>query len=181
MSMDGKAGSLELAFARTDCAGNVTLPGIGASQVHATAKVVYAKRDAETWRELLGGENAEDVALVQRLAGRWVRTNASSGDAELSTFGCRLVDPAVLFEEPEAPGISRGGATTVGGQPAVTLTYPHRDGGTVTEYVAAQGRPYLLRWTRTGSDQTDVTYYDFETTNPLRPPEANEVVVFEGF
>ncbi|MFF3432102.1 hypothetical protein [Streptomyces sp. NPDC002602] len=178
--VEGNTGSLELAFARTDCAGSITLSGMGMLQVHATKKVVYTKSDADTWRNLLGESDTENDVLVRRLAGQWVKTSATSEYAKASAFGCELHDPAFLFEEPKAPGISRGGATTVGGQPAITLTYPHRDGGTVTEYVATQGRPYLLRLTKTGPEQADITYYDFETTNPLPPPSAGEVVAIGG-
>ncbi|MER6390520.1 hypothetical protein ABT236_18880 [Streptomyces sp. NPDC001523] len=180
MSVDGSAGSLHLAFARTHCAGDITLPGLGMTQVHATKTVVYTKRDTDTWGKYLGGSNSEDQALARTLGGRWVKTSATSEYAEAATFGCELQDPAFLFEEPKEPGISRGSDTTVAGQPAITLTYPHQDGGTVTEYVATQGRPYLLRWTRTGPEPSDITYHDFETVNPLPPPPADEVMAIGG-
>ncbi|MEW2417556.1 hypothetical protein AB0953_28095 [Streptomyces sp. NPDC046866] len=74
------------------------------------------------------------------------------------------------------PEITPGASTTVDGQPAFTLTYPGSQGGTITDYIAAQGRPYLLKRTETGRQPSEITYYDFDTVTQLRPPADHDVV-----
>ncbi|MBT2482733.1 hypothetical protein, partial [Streptomyces sp. ISL-94] len=180
LSGKGLTGTLDLTFVRMDCAGTLTGDGLGRTEIHATTKVVHAKRDAAAWRAVLNGTKAQEDAVVERVADRWVRLDAEHEDARALTYGCGLENPMILLKELETPGITRGAAATVDGQPAITLTYPGPEGGTVTEYVAAQGRPYLLRRTETGQEQSDITYFDFETITQIRPPADSEVVVSQG-
>ncbi|MET9959977.1 hypothetical protein ABZ128_13095 [Streptomyces sp. NPDC006326] len=179
MSAEGRTGSLELAFANVDCAGTVSGDGLGKTEVHSTPEVVYVKRDADTWRAVLNGTKAQEDAAVDRFAGRWVKLGAEREDAAAVSYGCSLMNPHVLQQE-RTPGLTRGAAATVDGQPALTLTYPGESGGTVTEYIAGQGRPYLLRRTETGQEASDLTYFDFETVTQLRAPADSEVVLPEG-
>lgn len=46
----------------------------------------------------------------------------------------------------------------------------------VTEYIAAQGRPYRLKRTETGRESSEFTYCDFDTANHVRPPADSEAV-----
>ncbi|MEU3778329.1 hypothetical protein AB0F11_35025 [Streptomyces sp. NPDC032472] len=71
---------------------------------------------------------------------------------------------------------ARGTVTGEGTTAAFMLTYPGSNGGTATDYIAAQGRPYLLKRTETGPEPYEVTYYDFETVTQLRAPADSEVV-----
>lgn len=175
LAADGTTGALDLTFVRVDCAGTVSGEGLGKMEIHATPKVVYAKRDAEAWRAALKGTKAQEDAVVGRVADRWIKLDAEHSDAKGIAYGCQLADPTILLEG-ETPEVSRGASATVDGQPAIMLTYPGAQGGTVTYYVAVQGRPYLLKRTETGRQPTEFTWYDFETITELRPPADSEVV-----
>ncbi|WP_329448313.1 hypothetical protein OG906_35000 (plasmid) [Streptomyces sp. NBC_01426] len=66
-------------------------------------------------------------------------------------------------------------------EPAITLTYPSQDGVSVTHYVAAEGRSYLLKRveTKAGQVQAELTYWDIKAPTPLYAPPADEVIPFE--
>ncbi|MGP3691258.1 hypothetical protein ACTVZO_42475 [Streptomyces sp. IBSNAI002] len=133
------------------------------------------KRDPEAWRTALKATKAQEDIVVNRIGNRWIKLDAQHSDAKAISFGCQLGNPNVLLQE-ESPEISRGASATVDGQPAIMLTYPGTDGGTVTDYVATQGRPYLLKRTETGRQPSELTWYDFETVTQIPPPAASEVV-----
>lgn len=174
-SGDGMSGAVELTFVRLDCAGTVSGEGLGKTEIHATPNVLHVKRDTEAWRATLKATKAQEDVVVNRIGNRWIKLDAQHSDAKAISFSCQLHDPNIFLEE-EAPEISRGASATVDGQPAIMLTYPGTDGGTVTDYVATQGRPYLLKRTETGRQPTEFTWYDFETVTQIRPPADSEVV-----
>lgn len=172
---EGTTGAFELSFANVDCAGTVKGEGLGKMDVHATPKVVYAKRDAEAFRAAFKGTKAEKEVPVERAADRWIKMDATRAEAKATAFMCQLSNPAAMVED-NSLHITRGGSATVDGQPAFMLTYPGSNGATATDYIAAQGRPYLLKRTETGPEPYEVTYYDFETVTQLRAPADSEVV-----
>ncbi|MFG2880518.1 hypothetical protein ACGFYU_36810 [Streptomyces sp. NPDC048337] len=176
---EGTTGSLDLSFANVDCAGTFSVEGMGRTEIHATPKVVYAKRDAEALRARLTGTKAQEDQVVERIADRWIKLGADHPDAKGVAYECQLRNPTILLAE-ETPEVSRGASATVDGQPAIMLTYAGSNGGTVTEYIATQGRPYLLKRTETGRQPSEITYYDFETVNQLLPPADSEVVLTNG-
>ncbi|MFC9299112.1 hypothetical protein ACFTWH_35385 [Streptomyces sp. NPDC057011] len=179
MAAEGTSGSLDLFLATADCAGTTSVEGMGTTQIHATPKVVYAKRDAQALRAGLTGTKEQEDQVVERIADRWIKLGADHPDAKGVAYGCQLRDPTILLAE-EAPEVSRGASATVDGQPAIMLTYAGSNGGTVTDYIATQGRPYLLKRTETGREPSEFTYYDFETVNQLLPPADSEVVPTNG-
>ncbi|MBT2545071.1 hypothetical protein J7E99_31320 [Streptomyces sp. ISL-44] len=174
-SGDGLTGTMELTFVNVDCAGTVSGEGLGKTEIHATPQVLHVKRDPEAWRAALKATKAQEDVVVNRIGNRWIKLDAEHSDAKAIAFSCQLRDPNILLEE-ESPEISRGASATVDGKPAIMLTYPGTNGGTVTDYVATQGRPYLLKRTETGRQPTEFTWYDFEAVTQIRPPAASEVV-----
>ncbi|MEV7522155.1 hypothetical protein [Streptomyces sp. NPDC091371] len=176
---DGVTRSLDLSFVGLDCAGTFSGEGIGSTEIHATSDIVHVKRDAEAWRAALTGTKAEEDAMVERAAGRWMKLTADQADTKGIAKECQLHDPMVLLEEP-TPEITRGTSAVVDGRPAITLMYRGAQGGTVTEYVAAQGRPYLLKRTETGRIQSEITYHDFEKITQIWPPADSELVAADG-
>ncbi|OEJ35335.1 hypothetical protein BGK67_32195 [Streptomyces subrutilus] len=174
-SGDGLTGTIELTFVNVDCAGTVSGEGLGKTEIHATPKVLHVKRDPQAWRSSLKATKAQEDVVVNRIGNRWIKLDAEHSDAKAIAFSCQLRDPNILLEE-ESPAISRGASATVDGQPAIMLTYPGTNGGTVTDYVATQGRPYLLKRTETGREPHEFTWYDFETVTQIPPPAASEVV-----
>ncbi|MEU9235147.1 hypothetical protein [Streptomyces subrutilus] len=174
-SGDGMTGIVDLTFVWTHCAGTVRGQGLGTMELHATPDVLHVKRDAEAWRAALKATKAQEDVVVNRIGNRWIKLDAQHSNAKAISVSCQLHDPNIFLQW-EAPEISRGASATVDGQPAIMLTYPGADGGTVTDYVATQGRPYLLKRTETGREPSEFTWYDFETVTQIRPPAASEVV-----
>ncbi|MEU6866662.1 hypothetical protein ABZ924_25945 [Streptomyces sp. NPDC046876] len=178
VTSEGTIVSVELSFANVDCAGTIKGEGLGRTDIHATPKVVYAKHDADALRAAFKGTKAEKELLVERAADRWLKVDATHSEAKATAYVCQLSNPATMVED-NSLHITRGGSATVDGQPAFMLTYPGSNGGTATDYIAAQGRPYLLKRTETGPEPYEVTYYDFETVTQLRAPADSEVVALE--
>lgn len=178
LTSEGKTASLGLSFDVPTCAGTISVQGFGKTELHSTPKVVYAKRDAETLRAVLTGTKTQKDAVVDRAADRWIKMGADRPDAQGVAYSCGLADPWVLLGD-KTPKVERG-AAVVDGQTAITLTYRGTQGGTATDYVATQGRPYLLKRTETGPEPSEITYYDFETVNQLPPPADSEVVAIDG-
>ncbi|MFD5891006.1 hypothetical protein ACFWHQ_34290 [Streptomyces sp. NPDC060334] len=179
----GETMSIDLGFSRDlACGGSFTTLGHGKGQIHADTKVVYIKRETAAWRTyLMGVPKAQADAMTGRYADHWVKVAADDERAKSVSFLCRLGHPGFMLDKSEEPHIKRGADSVADKQPAITLTYPGKKGVTVTDYIAAEGRAYLLKRTETkaGQVQAEFTYWDIEAPTPLYAPPADEVIPFE--
>ncbi|WP_053914157.1 hypothetical protein [Streptomyces sp. TP-A0875] len=126
------------------CAGTMSLGGEGKAELIRTGDTLYMKYDERFLRAQSEGEPKADVdAAVALLAGQWTKTSAAGEDAKDIGGLCDL--EAVLGEaEPAGSDVTRGESTSVDGTPAVVLH--EKDGADRhTMYVAAEGKPYVLR------------------------------------
>ncbi|MFJ8542863.1 hypothetical protein ACIRFH_12770 [Streptomyces sp. NPDC093586] len=127
------------------CAGTVSMDGQGKAEVIKTGGTLYMKYDERFLRAQSEGEPAADTdAAVAMLADRWTKMSATGQDAKDMTSFCDL---DAMLDDTEVAGqdVTRGETTTVGGTPAIVLR--EKDGADRnTLYVAAEGKPYLLRF-----------------------------------
>ncbi|MER6391228.1 hypothetical protein ABT236_22520 [Streptomyces sp. NPDC001523] len=189
LTEDGETISIDLGFSRylgfskfLACGGSFTTLGHGKAQIHADTEVVYVKRDTAAWHTYLRAvPKAQADAITNRYADHWVKVAADDKRAKSLSFICGLGHPGFMLNESEEPHIRRGADGVADNQPAITLTYPGRNGATVTDYIAAEGRAYLLKRTETkaGRVQAELSYWDIEAPTPLYPPPADEVIPFE--
>ncbi|MFD0414092.1 hypothetical protein [Streptomyces sp. NPDC127108] len=77
----------------------------------------------------------------------------------------------------DAKDLKKGAVTTVDGTRVIPLTGKNDDGKDTTLYVAAEGKPYLVRATEKGdgTDQT-TTLTDYDKPVPTKTPSAKDSV-----
>ena len=79
---------------------------------------------------------------------------------------------------------TKGRTTRIDGRDALTVTVTDKadKGGTYTFYVAAEGKPYLLRTVYKGTEyRTATSFRDFGEALDIRAPKAAEVLDTKGF
>ncbi|WP_328970100.1 hypothetical protein [Streptomyces sp. NBC_00239] len=174
---DGKDIRMDLALnVKGECAGTVTLGTMGTAEIVKSSDFIYYKGDAELYRSQTKGRPKQQVdAMVAMLADRWLKMRAGSPQAKQSSQMCDL-DKLLQSFGKSSPVARRGGPATVGGQPALTVTAPAKDGGLETYYVATKGAPYLLRATKGGKEPGDLTFSDYEKPVDVTPPADKDVI-----
>jgi hypothetical protein len=174
---DGKdTVKLNMALDRAgNCAGSIGMSG-GNADIIKTGDTVYSKFDEALLRSESEGEpKSETDAVVDMLAGRWMKTDADSDDAKEMTAFCDLDELLAEFDG-TGSAARKGKATTLDGTPAFTLT--EADGkDRYTLYVATEGKPYLLRIENTTAKQPDdLSFTDYDKPVPATPPADKDIV-----
>ena len=127
-------------------------------------EVVYIKGDASFWTTFA------NASVAKLLGGKYVKTSLTDddlGDLAAATDLSASVDD---FLEPDGT-ISKGGPTTIAGQPAIGLVSKDKTDGTL--YVATTGRPYPLSVEGGGNS---VTFTGYGEALTVTAPPAAEVV-----
>ncbi|WP_432014873.1 hypothetical protein [Streptomyces cucumeris] len=153
-----------------ECKGTMDLGDEGAVELIKTGDTAYMKYDATFWES-----QGEDGKAAAKLIGdRWTKTDASGPDAKDLVDACDAGKMTAGFVT--GPSDARKGrSTTVDGVPAVTLT--ERGGGeTTTMYVAARGKPYILKVVIKGGDQPGTLLLsDFDEPVGAKAPTGDVV------
>ncbi len=110
--------------------------------------------------------------MAELLKGRWVKVPPEEGGvAEFCDVSAVLADA-----EQNKRGLTKGEVTQVGGAPALALSKKKGD-QTLTYYVAAEGDPYLLKYSAEGGKEPGfVELSAFGTEITIVAPPADEVV-----
>jgi hypothetical protein len=155
-----------------ECAGTMSLDGQGQAELIKTGDTVYMKYDEAFLRAQGAGESKEEAdAAVAMLAGKWTKMALTGKDAKDIASFCDL-DSVLGGVEDVNSDATRGKTTTVDGTAAVVLH--ERDGkDRYTLYVAAEGKPYLLRVDSTSAkDPGTLVFTDYEKPVPVRKPSG---------
>lgn len=154
-----------------DCAGTMSMDGGGADMVK-TGDTVYMKFDEAFLRAQSEGSSKDETqAVVDMMAGKWVKTAATGADAKDIAGFCDLDTVLAEFGD-ERSNAERGDTTKVGGTPAVTIEEKDSK-GRYTAYVATEGKPYLLRVvSKSAKDPGDVTFSDYNKPVPAKAPKG---------
>jgi len=129
-----------------------------------TSGAVYINGSAAFYKHVAGPAAA---ALLQ---GKWLKAPAGSG--ELASLAS-LTDLSTLIDTALADHgtLTKGSATTVGGQKAIAL-HDASHGGAL--YVATTGKPYPLQITKGGSESGKVTFNRWDQPVTITAP-ANAI------
>jgi hypothetical protein len=155
--------------AKGECAGTTIKDGLTIDIVR-TMEALYWRTD---WRELGGAQ------MEATFGNRWVREDRTSKDYR-TLHGCDLTfylmhdDDFVRAPRP----LTRGAPTTIDGVTVVPVS-EHLRGRKVTRYVAAEGKPYVLRLVGTnvkGAKIPSVNLSGYNEPVPLHVPPATEVI-----
>ncbi|MBD0706939.1 MULTISPECIES: hypothetical protein [unclassified Streptomyces] len=145
---------LDIDFAidgRGQCDGTMRIKG-GLAELRRTDGATYLKGDEGFWHASMASQGmspAQIAATVELVKGRWLKiTPGQAGSGDLGG----VCDLSALLGGGTAQrrALTRGPDTEVGGVPAATLVARGQGGTTTTLSVALEGRPYLLRMTKTG-------------------------------
>ncbi|MET9483268.1 hypothetical protein [Streptomyces sp. NPDC006638] len=158
-----------------DCAGTMSMNGQGTVTLTKTGQTVYMKYDEELLRSQGKGQpKAEVDAAVDMLADRWIKADAKEPDAKDLVGFCDLDELLSAFEGGDSVA-RKGPASTVDGQPALTLT--ETDGSSdYTVHVAAAGKPYLLKIVWTGKEEGTMAFSEFDRPVAAQVPADKDVV-----
>lgn len=122
-----------------------------------------------------------DRAYVEGWSGRSIGTSPSKRWIKVPADRAQPGDGlAVCSREFTSFGVAtKAGRTEVGGTPAVALKVTDKEieEGSYTFYVAAEGKPYILKVVYTGTDfRTTTTYSGFDEPLDIRPPADADVL-----
>lgn len=157
-----------------NCTGSFQMLG-GSATMTKVGKTLYMKFDEKLLRaQAKGASKADQDATVAMMAGRWVKTNASTSDFKDFSDLCDLDSLLKQFSGDDTVARKKG-PSTVAGQPAFTLT--EKDGkSSYAVDVATEGKPYLLRMVSTGADTGTVSLSDFDKPVKATAPADKDVV-----
>ncbi len=141
--------------------GEVSENGLG-FQLISTGKVLYIQGSSAFWTHF-GGANA--AKLFQ---GKWLKAPDAG---QFATLGRLATTHGLVGQLLSKHGkLSRGGRTTVDGQPAVGVV-DRTQGGTL--FVATTGPPYPLEIIKRGSNGGYVKFTDFNQPVTITPPSKS--------
>ncbi|MBO1333228.1 hypothetical protein [Streptomyces sp. VRA16 Mangrove soil] len=157
-----------------NCDGTIATDGAHADIRH-TNGTLYLRGDEQYWRAALKEQPGADK-IVPKVKDKWVKAPAD----DATTAGlCDKQGLVASMDEnkSERTGMKKGPATTVDGTKAIKLTKKKSSGETLALYVAAEGKPYILRSTSTGGKAPNTaTFSDYgKAVRPQTPP-ADETV-----
>ncbi|GGR71472.1 hypothetical protein GCM10010252_07300 [Streptomyces aureoverticillatus] len=174
--------AMDLALDRDgNCAGTLKFGGTGGSaELVKQGDKVWMKPDEAFWKnQVPGGQGA---AAAELFKGRYI--HGSTNDDMLKGLAevCDLKElQKDVSDDSDGGGdtkdLKKGKVTTVDDTRVVPLTGKDDDGNDTTLYVAAEGKPYLIRATEkgTGTDKT-TTLTDYDKPVPTKTPSAKESV-----
>ncbi|MFZ3566968.1 hypothetical protein ACOKM5_08405 [Streptomyces sp. BH097] len=159
---------------RKNCEGTVKMAGTTADVRHLDG-TLYLRGDEKYWQSTLK-EQPGAAKVVPKLKDKWVRTPA---DDAMTQGLCDKQGLVASMDEDksERRGMKKSGTTDVDGTKAVRLTKKTSGGETLTLYVAAEGKPYILRTTSTGGkNPNSATFSDYDKAVRTQKPSPDETV-----
>ncbi|MFH9677110.1 hypothetical protein ACH4L5_33210 [Streptomyces sp. NPDC017405] len=159
---------------RKNCKGRMAMRSGSADVIH-TGQATYVKGDDKFWAGA-AGNSAGGQKQARALSGRWVKVPV--GDSRTTGFCDKQGFLADLdSDKSERKGLTKGDVTTVDGRKAVPLKKKKGSGETITMYVAAEGKPYILKLDQSGGKTPGtVVFSDYEKPVKATPPPAGQVV-----
>ncbi|MGY0490494.1 hypothetical protein [Streptomyces sp. WG-D5] len=157
-----------------NCEGTVSMAGATADVRHLDG-TLYLRGDEKYWQTSLKGQ-PEAAKIVPKLKDKWVKTPA---DDSMTQGLCDKQGLVASMDEDksERKGMKKAGTTEVGGEKAVRLTKKASGGETLSLYVAAEGKPYILRTTSSGGQNPNsATFSDYDKKVRPEEPSADETV-----
>lgn len=175
---DGKPMEIDLSLDKKgSCNGAIRLQGMGTLNLIKSPDLIHFKGDAAYWRGAAAMKDTprkQTDQMVATLADRWVKIPTTDPRAATMTASCDLAKLTGGTGK-VSPLARKGAATVVGGQPAITITSPVRQ-GTAVDSVATQGTPYLLKSTVSGDSEGEVLFSAYGTPVDTTSPKDADVL-----
>jgi len=176
----GRPLSLHMSMAKSgDCTGNVGVGKTGTADVRQKNHTSYLKADSAFWKTVGKGDKTA-ATFAALLKDRWMKIPQSAqagptGGSDPSSF-CRLSSMLSKLKGDDVHDYTKGSTTTVAGQRAVPLV-KKKNGSTETAYIAAEGKPYILKLTNEGgSDAGTMNFSEFGDPVRVTAPPKRETL-----
>ncbi|MEU7044330.1 hypothetical protein AB0A77_25175 [Streptomyces varsoviensis] len=163
---------------KNNCAGTTSLPtGKGSVEVVKRGDEVWLKPDADVWTAATGdpkkGAVAAKAAGDRYLHGKTSETllkQMASACDELKTFQKKIAGDNAGDEK-----LKKGKETTQDGKRVLPLTAKGEDGTETTIYVAAEGRPQLLKIaSKQNGKSSTMEFTDYGKPVAVNPPSEKQ-------
>ncbi|MFJ6086114.1 hypothetical protein ACIQI8_32465 [Streptomyces sp. NPDC092369] len=168
---------------KNECRGTFGMGSSGGMEMIKAGDTIYMKYDEAFLREQSKTESKETVdEMVAMLGGKWAKTSATGADSEDIAGFCDLDTVLEGAEDVGSGGSASPGATATAASSATRAGTAQVDGAKAvvlklkdgkdryTLYVAAEGKPYLLRMVSTGKDTGTLTFGDYDKPLSVRKP-----------
>lgn len=148
-------------------------------QLIGTGSAFYLKADAGYW-QAAGGPDGDEMARA--LAGKWLKLPPKSVSRSGVGSLCDLTEMIDGMAQDDGAGtITKAHPTTLDGRPVVPLIHAKPD-ETTTVYVAASGKPYVLKAvTPSGDSPTTEQFTDYGRVPRISAPPASQTVDIGSF
>ncbi|MFI5663072.1 hypothetical protein [Streptomyces sp. NPDC051684] len=159
---------------RKNCEGTVKMAGTTADVRHLDG-TLYLRGDEKYWKATLKQQPGA-AKLVPKLKDKWVKTPA---DDSMTQGMCDKQGLVASMDEDksERQGMKKSGTTSVNGTKALRLTKKTSGGETLSLYVAAEGKPYILRTTSSGGkNPNSATFGDYGKAVRPQEPSPDDTV-----
>ncbi|MFB7666315.1 hypothetical protein ACFC1R_20565 [Kitasatospora sp. NPDC056138] len=185
-TVDGEKTAVHLAEdQKGNCTGTVEAGSSGSFELRKTASRTWIKPDVTFWKSM-GGKQVSDQkvvdAVVQLLKGLWL--TGGQDDQDLKGIADEMCGMAAgMAADDSKLKLTKGEAGTVDAVKTFSLDMTDEDGTTGKQYIATEGKPYLIRIANGPSDASNqFTFSDFGKPVTVEAPPADAVVddsVFE--
>jgi hypothetical protein len=169
ISDSGQKTTLDVKVSGADVLGSMSISDAKIELLRVGGKQ-FMKPDAAFWK-LTSPQQA--AAITQVVGDRWVVVPASNKDLS-SFFEVTDVDQIL---SPDSNKVTKGAVKPINGTPAIALTEPGDDGGTL--YIATAGEPYPLKLEGTKPEDGGMEFTEFGSTfADIKEPAAADTIDF---
>ncbi|MEV6108700.1 hypothetical protein AB0M28_28960 [Streptomyces sp. NPDC051940] len=170
ISLDGK----------TRCSGELAVEKQGSIDLVKVGKAVYMRPDEAFLRAQSEGEPKSEVdATIKLMKGKWLKGTTSDPDLKEFAGLCDVDEFLAPDGDSADDSLRKGPVTEIDGVKALQLTGKDEDGAPYEVYVAAEGRPYVLKVEKkSGEEPGTVVFRDYGKAVEVTSPPASEVLDF---
>ncbi|MFC5723448.1 hypothetical protein ACFP1Z_25110 [Streptomyces gamaensis] len=172
MEENGKPQAMKMDLAldtKGNCTGTISAEG-AQLQVIGMGEKFWMKPDEAYFKNM----GPEGEAVGELFKGRYLHGTVEDGDLKEFAEMCNLAVVRKQFTEEAGSGgrWTKGELTTLDGQSALPLA--NNEGKTV--HVAATGKPYLLKMSKTGEEAGTMTFTDWDKPVTVTAPAESESI-----
>ncbi|WLQ43229.1 hypothetical protein P8A22_26930 [Streptomyces laculatispora] len=153
-----------------------TMSGQGAkADVIQVGQAAFVRGDEKFWQNALKGQPGAEKA-IPRVQGKWVKSQPGQAGIE-GMCDKQAFLAAMDRDKSERKGMAKGATSEVDGKKALALEKKQPGGERLTLYVAAEGKPYILKSVTAGGKQPgEVTLTDYGKKVEAKAPPADQIV-----
>ncbi|MFJ4902705.1 hypothetical protein [Streptomyces sp. NPDC088727] len=156
------------------CTGTMTGQGAKADVIQV-GQAAYVRGDEKFWQNALKGQPGAEKT-IPKVQGKWVKSQPGQAGIE-GMCDKQAFLASMDSDKSERKGMTKGDTGEVDGMKAMALEKKQPGGEKITTYVAAEGKPYILKSVTEGGKQPgEVTLTDYGKKVDAKAPPADQTV-----